>query len=128
MAALMSLNSPASEVNTTIKTANAIAVTLRPRRDSHTVPSKIYEAMASGRPVLLSADGNKDLFLAHVSKRPVETIVPKPRIAPRASIGTQTTDDLLVTPDMIARASAAIVAAAIGAVAAAAGPRAMVPG
>ncbi len=37
--------------------ASAVAVTLRPRRDTHTVPSKIYEAMASGRPVLLSADG-----------------------------------------------------------------------
>ncbi|MGH0033837.1 MAG: glycosyltransferase family 4 protein [Myxococcota bacterium] len=37
--------------------ANAVAVTLRPRKDKHTVPSKIYEAMASGNPVLLSADG-----------------------------------------------------------------------
>jgi len=38
-------------------TADAIAVTLRPRKDAHTVPSKLYEAMASGRPVLVSADG-----------------------------------------------------------------------
>ena len=37
--------------------ANAIAVTLRKRRDTHTIPSKIYESMASGRPVLASADG-----------------------------------------------------------------------
>lgn len=37
--------------------ADAVAVTLRPRNDTHTVPSKIYEAMASGNPVLLSADG-----------------------------------------------------------------------
>jgi glycosyltransferase involved in cell wall biosynthesis len=35
----------------------ATLVILRPRRDEHTVPSKIYESMASGRPVLLSADG-----------------------------------------------------------------------
>ena len=40
-----------------LSTADAIAVTLRPRKDSHTVPSKLYEAMASGRPVLVSADG-----------------------------------------------------------------------
>lgn len=35
----------------------ATLVILRPRRDEHTVPSKIYESMASDRPVLLSADG-----------------------------------------------------------------------
>ena len=35
----------------------ATLVILRPRKDLHTVPSKIYESMASGRPVLLSADG-----------------------------------------------------------------------
>jgi len=35
----------------------ATLVILRPRKDAHTVPSKIYESMASGRPVLLSADG-----------------------------------------------------------------------
>jgi colanic acid biosynthesis glycosyl transferase WcaI len=37
--------------------ADAVAITLRPRRDQHTVPSKIYEAMASGRPLVISADG-----------------------------------------------------------------------
>jgi len=37
--------------------AYATLVILRPRKDAHTVPSKIYEAMASARPVLLSADG-----------------------------------------------------------------------
>ena len=37
--------------------ADAIAITLRRRNDSHTVPSKIYESMASGRPILVSADG-----------------------------------------------------------------------
>ncbi len=35
----------------------ATLVILRPRKDAHTVPSKIYESMASGRPILLSADG-----------------------------------------------------------------------
>ena len=35
----------------------ATLVILRPRKDEHTVPSKIYESMASGRPVLLCADG-----------------------------------------------------------------------
>ena len=40
-----------------LQAASAVAVTLRPRLDTHTVPSKIYEALASGRPVLLSADG-----------------------------------------------------------------------
>jgi len=40
-----------------LQAADAVAVTLRPRRDAHTVPSKIYEALASGHPVLLSADG-----------------------------------------------------------------------
>jgi colanic acid biosynthesis glycosyl transferase WcaI len=40
-----------------LQSAGAIVVPLRPRRDAHTVPSKLYEAMASGRPVLVSADG-----------------------------------------------------------------------
>ncbi len=35
----------------------ATLVILRPRKDNHTVPSKIYESMASARPVVLSADG-----------------------------------------------------------------------
>ena len=37
--------------------ACATLVILRPRKDEHTVPSKIYESMGSGRAVLLSADG-----------------------------------------------------------------------
>jgi glycosyltransferase involved in cell wall biosynthesis len=43
---------------------DAVAVTLRPRVDTHTVPSKIYEAMASRNPVLLSADGAPAQILA----------------------------------------------------------------
>jgi glycosyltransferase involved in cell wall biosynthesis len=48
---------PRDAIPPLLRSADAIAVTLRPRKDSHTVPSKLYEAMASGRPVLVSADG-----------------------------------------------------------------------
>lgn len=48
---------PRERIPALLKAADAIAVTLRPRRDTHTVPSKLYESMASGRPVLVSADG-----------------------------------------------------------------------
>jgi len=48
---------PRDAIPPLLRTADAIAVTLRPRKDTHTVPSKLYEAMASGRPVLVSADG-----------------------------------------------------------------------
>ena len=48
---------PRDAIPPLLRTAGAIAVTLRPRKDNHTVPSKLYEAMASGRPVLVSADG-----------------------------------------------------------------------
>jgi glycosyltransferase involved in cell wall biosynthesis len=48
---------PRQRIPVLLRSAGAIAVTLRPRKDSHTVPSKLYEAMASGRPVLVSADG-----------------------------------------------------------------------
>lgn len=48
---------PRDAIPPLLRTAGAIAVTLRPRKDTHTVPSKLYEAMASERPVLVSADG-----------------------------------------------------------------------
>ena len=48
---------PRERIPAILSAASAIAVTLRKRRDTHTVPSKIYESMASGRPVLVSADG-----------------------------------------------------------------------
>ncbi|RIL04488.1 MAG: glycosyltransferase WbuB [Proteobacteria bacterium] len=48
---------PRDAIPPLLRSADAIAVTLRPRKDTHTVPSKLYEAMASGRPVLVSADG-----------------------------------------------------------------------
>lgn len=37
--------------------ATAILIPLRPRKDTHTVPSKVFEAMGSGKPILLSATG-----------------------------------------------------------------------
>ncbi len=48
---------PRERIPGLLAAADGIAITLRPRRDAHTVPSKLYEAMASGRPVLVSADG-----------------------------------------------------------------------
>jgi glycosyltransferase involved in cell wall biosynthesis len=54
---------PRDAIPPLLRTASAIAVTLRPRKDAHTVPSKLYEAMASGRPVLVSADGAPSAIL-----------------------------------------------------------------
>ena len=48
---------PREAIPSLLRAANAIAITLRPRRDTHTVPSKIYESLASARPLLVSADG-----------------------------------------------------------------------
>lgn len=48
---------PRAQIASLLKASGAVVVPLRPRRDSHTVPSKLYEAMASARPVLVSADG-----------------------------------------------------------------------
>lgn len=48
---------PRERIPSLLRASNAVAVTLRPRGDLHTVPSKIYESMASGRPVLVSANG-----------------------------------------------------------------------
>lgn len=48
---------PRDAIPPLLRSADAIVVPLRPRKDTHTVPSKLYEAMASGRPVLVSADG-----------------------------------------------------------------------
>ena len=55
---------PRENIPTLLCAAGAVAVPLRRRRDSHTVPSKLYEAMASGRPVLVSADGAPAAILA----------------------------------------------------------------
>ncbi|MCO4762343.1 MAG: glycosyltransferase family 4 protein [Myxococcales bacterium] len=46
-------------------------VMLRPRKDTHTIPLKIYEVMASGRPVLLSADGEVADIAAQANCGPV---------------------------------------------------------
>jgi glycosyltransferase involved in cell wall biosynthesis len=48
---------PRERIPSLLKAAGAVVVPLRPRGDDHTVPSKLYEAMASARPVVVSADG-----------------------------------------------------------------------
>jgi glycosyltransferase involved in cell wall biosynthesis len=49
----------------------ATLVILRPRKDTHTVPSKIYESMASGRPIVLSADGEVTTLARQANCGPV---------------------------------------------------------
>ena len=48
---------PRDAVYACLQRSFAVLVTLRPRKDTSTVPSKIYECMASGRPVLFQAGG-----------------------------------------------------------------------
>jgi len=48
---------PRAAVYALLRRSFAVLVTLRPRKDTSTVPSKLYECMASGRPVLFSAGG-----------------------------------------------------------------------
>lgn len=48
---------PRAAVFATLRRSFANIVSLRPRKDTSTVPSKIYECMASGRPILFSAAG-----------------------------------------------------------------------
>jgi len=48
---------PRSAVYGLLRRSHAILVPLRPRKDTSTVPSKIYESLASGRPVLYQAGG-----------------------------------------------------------------------
>jgi hypothetical protein len=48
---------PRAAVFATLSRSFANIVSLRPRKDTSTVPSKIYECMASGRPLLFSAAG-----------------------------------------------------------------------
>lgn len=55
---------PRAVVFSTLTRAHAILITLRPRKDEHTVPSKIFESLASGRPVVLSASGEVASILA----------------------------------------------------------------
>ena len=47
---------PREKIPVLLCSADAIVVPLAPRGDTHTVPSKIYESMASAKPVLVSAD------------------------------------------------------------------------
>lgn len=53
------------------RAAMATLVILRPRKDTHTVPSKIYESMAAGRPLLLSADGEVTVIAKAAGAGPV---------------------------------------------------------
>ena len=53
------------------RAAMATLVILRPRKDTHTVPSKIYESMAAARPVLLSADGEVATMARQAGAGPV---------------------------------------------------------
>jgi len=48
---------PRAVIYALLKRSFALLVTLRPRKDSSTVPSKLYECMASGRPVLFQGAG-----------------------------------------------------------------------
>jgi glycosyltransferase involved in cell wall biosynthesis len=48
---------PRAAVFALLRRSFAILVTLRPRKDTSTVPSKLYESLASARPVLYSAGG-----------------------------------------------------------------------
>ncbi|MEE9608338.1 MAG: glycosyltransferase family 4 protein, partial [Myxococcota bacterium] len=49
---------PRSAVFSLLRRSFAVLVTLRPRKDTSTVPSKLYESLASGRPVLYQAAGD----------------------------------------------------------------------
>lgn len=48
---------PRSAVFSLLRRSFAVLVTLRPRKDTSTVPSKLYESLASGRPVLFQGAG-----------------------------------------------------------------------
>jgi glycosyltransferase involved in cell wall biosynthesis len=48
---------PRAAIYALLRRSFAVLVTLRPRKDTSTVPSKLYESLASGRPVLYSAGG-----------------------------------------------------------------------
>lgn len=48
---------PRAAIFAMLRRSFAVLVTLRPRKDTSTVPSKLYESLASGRPVLYSAAG-----------------------------------------------------------------------
>ena len=59
----------------------ATLVILRPRKDTHTVPSKIYECMASRRPVLLSADGDVTRIATSAGSGPVSAAADRDGLA-----------------------------------------------
>ncbi len=55
---------PRTRVPALLRHATATLVPLAPRGDRHTVPSKLFEAMAAARPVVLSAEGEAADILA----------------------------------------------------------------
>jgi len=58
---------PKNIVFSMLKKSYANVVPLRKRKDLHTVPSKIYESMASCRPVLLSAEGEPSVIVCNAN-------------------------------------------------------------
>jgi glycosyltransferase involved in cell wall biosynthesis len=72
----------------------ATLVILRPRKDTHTVPSKIYESMASGRPIVLSADGEVTTLARQAHCGPVS--------AAGDAAGLQAAIDTLLADDAVA--------------------------
>jgi glycosyltransferase involved in cell wall biosynthesis len=56
---------PRTAIYALLRRSFAVLVTLRPRKDTSTVPSKLYESLASGRPVLYSAGGEGAETLRH---------------------------------------------------------------
>ncbi len=56
---------PRAAVFSMLRRSHAVLVTLRPRKLTATVPSKLYESLASGRPVLYQAAGEGAETLRH---------------------------------------------------------------
>ncbi|TKS56981.1 glycosyltransferase family 4 protein [Mesohalobacter halotolerans] len=57
---------PKETVFSSLKKARAILITLKRRKDRHTIPSKIYESMASNRPLLFSAGGEAEEIVKNI--------------------------------------------------------------
>jgi glycosyltransferase involved in cell wall biosynthesis len=87
---------PREAVFALLRRSFAVLVTLRPRKDTSTVPSKLYESLASGRPVLYSAAGEG----AETLRRADGGVVCAPGDADALSDAMRA---LLVEPDEAAR-------------------------
>lgn len=62
---------PRARIPALLDRSDASVVPLRPRRDTHTVPSKIFECMASHRPLVLSADAEPARIVREADAGPV---------------------------------------------------------